>query len=815
MLADLRLAFRQFAKSPGFVATALLTLALGIGVCTAMFSIVNGILLQPLPYAEPAQLVMMWEDRRGDGSSPNNVAGGVAKIWQEQTTTVEGVAVLNSTSANLTDHGRPLRLNGLQVSSNYLRVLRLSPARGRDFLPDEGESGRSDVVILSHAAWQTHFGGNADVVGQTIQLGSTARTVVGILPPSLSATLGLPSDFLVPFAYGTPGWVRAWDDHNLRAIGRLKSSATVTQLREELVAIADRIRPNFPAFKQKWGVALVPLHEQAVGDIRPQLLLLWGATACVLLIACANVAGLLLARAVGREREMAVRLALGASRWSIVRQLLTENTLLALAGGTLGLLLAWWSIDAFVAWAPAGLAAWPVGIDGLALAFALVLSACTGLIAGLAPAWRLARVPFDELKSGGRTSVAGAHTGVRGALIVGQIALSLILLVGAGLLLRSLMRMQTAPLGFEPARALAADLTLDPAAFRDPAQRISYLETILQRIAALPGVESAGLTTNLPLEGSLNNFVTATGQPDATRISASFNYIHGDYLQTLRIPLVQGRLFTEADNRANAPRVLVIGASLAAKLFPGENAVGQRARFFGQDFEIVGVAGDVRVYGVERENLPQIYLPEARAFPLDRRLVVRLADSTRPAAASAEGRKPGAVGSAPLPAAFAKTLEAAILSVAPNQPVSDVRTFDRILAQQAATRRLTLGLLGIFALVAVALAAVGLYGILAYSVDRRTREIGIRSALGASRQNIFLLVISGGLKLTLVGIAIGLVGGYFFTSFVSKFLYDTAVTDPLTLGGVTALLLAIALLACVLPARRAAKVDPMTALRAE
>jgi putative ABC transport system permease protein len=793
---DLRFAFRQLAKSPGFTAVAVLSLGLGVGACTTLFSLINRILIQPLQYSEPEQLVQLWESGRPGNSS--NVTGGVAKIWQDEVTTLQGAAVMNlanRTHANLTGQARAARLRGLQVSSNYLRVLRLNPILGRDFLPEEGEKGRSDVVILSHAAWQTHFAGNPQLTGQTIQLGDTPRTVIGILPAA--PRLFIEADFLTPFAYGEAGWTRSSENNsNFGVVARLKSSATIEQLRAEMSALSERIRSQFSVPKPEWGALVVPLHEQLTGNMRPQLLLLFGATTCVLLIACANVAGLLLARAVSRQKEMALRLALGAGRWAIIRQLLTENLLLALAGGAAGVVFAFWGVAAFERWRPADFAPdLTVSIDGGALIFAVVISLATGLAAGLAPAWQLARTHFGELKSGSRSSAGGAHLGARGALIVGQIALSLVLLVSAGLLLRSLVRIQSAPLGFDPRGVLVADLTLDSSAARNGSQRALHLERIVQRVAAVPGVESVGTAGSLPLEGGdLNNSIAADGVPNAPRVSTSFDFITGDYFKALGIPLLAGRVFAETDNRANAPRTIIVSAPLAAQLFPGENAIGRGVQILGKRFEIVGIAGQVLSRGAQGGEPRQVYLPEAFAFWFNRSLVVR---------------------SALPPASLAKSVEAAVLSVAPDQPLAHVRTYDQIVQQTEATRQLVLGLLAWFAASALLLAAVGLYGIIAFSVDRRTHELGIRTALGASRKNIFLLVIGSAFKLTAAGIVLGLVGGYFVSRLLVSFLFGVSSTDPLTLLGVTLLLAAVAFIACLLPARRAMKIEPMIALRTE
>ncbi|HUJ43325.1 MAG TPA: ABC transporter permease [Opitutaceae bacterium] len=796
-MRDMRLAVRTLAKNPGFTTVAALSLALGIGACTAMFSIVNRILLQPLPYADPQRLVQLWEDPSGNGTGRNTVAGGVVEGWREQTTTLEGVAAIHATSANLTGVERPVRLRGLQVSSNYLRLLRLQPVLGRDFQPAEGEAGQTAVVILSHAAWEDYFGGRPDVVGQTVRLGEQPVTVAGIL--GTAARLTTTVDFLQPFAYGTLDWNRAFAGHNLTAIGRLKPTATLTQVRQEMAAITERQRANYPAFKKNWGVLVVPMHEEVTGPIRPQLLLLFGATACVLLIACANVAGLLLARAVSRHREMAVRLTLGASRWSVARMLLTENILLALLGGGLGVLLAYWSIDSFQHLRPADLApGLTVSLDARALAFALAVSLLTGLAAGLVPAWRLARTRFDALKVGPRASGAGIQTGLRGLLMVGQIALSLMLLVGAGLLFRTLVRLQSVPLGFEPSGVLLADLTLDPDGARNAARRVPYLDEIVRRVEALPGVDGAGIACNLPLQSAYTETVRAEGTTEP-EVLVDVDFITGRFFETMRIPLLKGRRFAAKENRPGAPATTLISAHLAAQLFGKEDPLGHRIRLLGQDYEVVGITGDVAWRGAERGDFPAVYLPEARADDFTYR----------------GSQSSLAVRTRMSPLALAKSVQAAVLAAAPDQPLSNLRTYDQVLVQMAFARRLLFGLLSLFAAVALALAAIGLYGIIAFSVGRRTHELGIRSALGAPRRRIALLVLVGGLRLTAAGIALGLLGAAGLTRFVASFLFGVSPTDPLTILGVTLLLVAISLLACWLPARRAARVDPIVALRAE
>lgn len=791
-MPDLRYAFRQFVKNPGFTAVAVLTLALGIGACTGMFSILSQIALRPLPYADSEQLVQLWENSRGDWTGRNTVSGGVAKGWQDQTTTMEAVAVMTGANANLTGTEHPARLRGLKVSANYLDVLRIQPALGRDFAPEEGKAGNSDVVIISYPAWQNYFGGAPSVVGSSVRLGERSVMVAGVLP--LGARLSADVDFLLPFAHNTPGWSAAFAGHNLLALGRLRSGVTVEQVRKEMATITERLRPQYPTFKKEWGTLVVPLQEEVVGALRPQLILLFGATFCVLLIACANVAGLLLARAVARRKEMALRLALGASRWSVVRQLLAENLLLALVGGGLGVLLACWSVSLFESWRPAEFAqGLPVHVDASTLAFALGVSLLTGLLTGLAPAWRLSGAESVELKSGNRSSGGGAHSRLRGALIVGQVALSLILLMGAGLMSRSLARLQSVPLGFDPSGVLLADLTLDPAAADNADKRVRYLDEIVQKVGALPGVESAAFAPFLPLQSSYTETVKADGLESEGALS-SLNFLQGDYLKTMQIALRSGRAFSGADNQTGAPPTAIINKNLASRIFPGVDPVGKRVLLLGKTYEVIGVADDVLVRGVERGPMPLIYLPEAFSRSINNTLIVR-------------AKVP--------PLSLAKTVQTAVLSVSSDQPVSNLRTYDNVIERLNFARRLMLGLLGLFSGIALVLAAVGLYGIVAFSVERRTQELGIRSALGATRETLFLLVIRSGLKLVVAGVCIGLVGSYFLSRFVSSYLFGVTATDPATLVLSATILLAVAVLACLLPARRATCVDPVIALRSE
>jgi len=792
---DLGFAWRLLRKNPGFTTVAVLTLALGIGACTAIFSIVNGVLLRALPYDQPGQLVQLWEDPSGKGREQNSVAGGEFADWKEQTTTMESISVIRRVNLNLTGEGRPERLSVHKVSASYLQILRVRPFLGRDFLPDEEQPGKDRVVVLTHRLWQQYFGGATNLVGRAIRLDSQSYTVIGILPSK--PQLPLECDVLVPFVFGSESWHHSRSDHRLRVIGRLKPGVTLEQARAEMDAITQRLKPSYPPWKKDWGVTVVPMHEQLTGAIRPQLWVLFGAVGFVLLIACANVAGLLLARMAARQKEMAVRAALGAGRWRVIRQLLTESVLLSLLGGTLGLLLAFWGVHLFTELNADNLPrVQEIGVDSSALGFALLMSLTTGVVFGLAPALHLARPDLTgALKQDGRTSRAGSGSGLRSALIVAEVALALMLLAGAGLMLKTLFRLQAVPSGFNPHGVLAMDMSLDDTKYPAGDRRAAYLRQIIQRIESLPGVEAAGTATTLPMSGSTDTSIRAESRPDQDEfyIGTDYDFVSGDFYPAMGIPLLKGRVFTERDDSRSAPRVAIMNETLARRVFPGENPLGQRVRLWGELWEVVGVVGDVRQRGLDRDVREHIYAPQAfNPYPCS--LVVRT-------------KVP--------PLALAETARNEILKLDPDQPVSNVRTLEQIAANSASLHRLMFVLLGLFAGAAVLLAAIGLYGVMAYLVSQRTREIGIRMALGAQRGDVLLQVMQQGLRLTVLGVATGLLGSFALTRVMSHLLFGVTPRDPVTFAGVALLLMAVALFACWLPARRAARVDPMVALRAE
>jgi putative ABC transport system permease protein len=791
LIHDTSYAFRQLRKSPGFTAVAVITLALGIGASTAIFSVVNAVLLRALPFDEPEKIVQLWSDPIGDGRGRNSVAGAEFNDWKEQITTMEAISAVCRVHLNLTGDGHPERLNVLQVSASYLQILRVQPILGRGFGADEDQPGKGKVVVLTHRLWQRYFGGETNLVGRPIQLGGESYTVIGVLPAR--PRLPRECDVLVPFVFGSESWHHSRRDNRLRVVGRLKAEVTAEQARTEMLAIRQGLKSLYPKYKQDWGVAVVPLHEEVTGQIRAQLWILFSAVGFVLLIACANVAGLLLAKTAARQKEMAMRVALGAGRWRIVRQLLTESVVLSLLGGGLGLLLAFWGVDALKQWSVASLPrVEEIGIDLHVLGFALLAAIATGLLFGLAPAWQLSRPNLNEtLKEGGRTSRSNSGV-IRGGLIVVEVALAVVLLAGTGLLLKTVFRLQSVPAGFDAESVLAMDISVNDQKYPNGERRAAFLKQIIQRIESLPGVEAAGSATTLPMSGATDNSVRAESQPDQDEfyINTDYDFVSGNYYRAMGIRLLKGRVFAERDNATSAPRVALINESLARQVFPDGDPLGQRVRFLGESWEIVG---NVRHRGLDRNRTEHIYLPQAFSF-LQCSLVVRT-------------KVP--------PLMLVETIRSEIFKLDREQPISNIRTLEQVVAHSIADRRLVLVLLGLFAGVALLLAAIGLYGVMAYSVAQRTREIGIRVALGAEHGEVLYLIVAKGMKLTAIGVGVGLLGALILTRVLTHLLFGVTPSDPVTLAAVALVLGAAALLACWLPARRAARVDPMKALRCE
>jgi len=801
LLQDLRYALRQLARSPAFSLVAGLALALGIGANTAIFSVVDALLLRPLPVKDPDGIVIVWENNRAR-NRPRNVVGPANFVrWQEQNTVFERMAWFVVLPMNLTGGGEPEQVSTALVTASFFDVLGVGAAQGRSFVPEDGVEGSPDVVAVSHGLWQRRFGSDPGLVGRTVSVNGTPRTVVGVLPPTLrlppGAELWVPSTLPAERARNSRG-------RSLVVVARLKPGVSREQAQAEMDVIAARTEQERPDFNAGWGATVVPLHEQLVGDVRPALLVLVGAVAFVLLIACANVANLLLARATTREKEVAIRMALGAGRGRLVRLWLTESAVLGTLGGLLGVLLAFWALSALIALLPANLSGLAdVSIDLPALAFALALSLLTAVIFGLAPALQASGTSqWDALKEGSRTSGegAGAHV-LRGAFVAGEVALALTLLVGAGLLIRSFARLTSVDPGFRSENLLTLGVSLPTSRYGEAAKQVVFFEEAVARIEALPGVVAAGAISFLPLAGpgAATSF-KAEGLPEppaGEEPVADVRAVTRDYLRAMRIPLRRGRFFDERDTADAAVRKVAVDETLAERFWPGQDPVGRTiVMSWGQPVrgEIVGVVGDVRLAGLDSPPRSTLYwhLPQ---LPYSRMtLLVRT-----------EGSPEAALGA----------VRAQIAALDPEQPVSQIRTMQDVVAGSVQQPRFTVLLLGLFAGTALLLAMLGIYGVMAYTVGRRTREIGIRLALGAGRADILRSVLGRGIALTGVGAGLGLLAAAGLSRFLRSLLFEVTPTDPWTFAGVTLLLAGVALLACYLPARRATRVDPMVTLRCE
>jgi predicted permease len=799
---DVRLGGRALVHSPIFTAVTVLSLALGIGANTAIFSVVNGLLLQPLPYPEPEQIVHVWHtppQQSFPGLEKFSVSPANYVDWKAQSSTFEQMAVYTYTGLSLSTSNNPLPLTGAAVSSDFFSVLRSQVMQGRAFTSDEEQPGRDQVVVLGHALWQRAFGAKPNIIGQTVNLNSRGFTVVGIMPAGFE--FPQEADLWVPLA---------WDDeerqvrsiHDYLVIARLKPNVSREQAQAEMSTISSRLEQQYPEDNKGWGAVVIPLREDLVGDIRTALLVLFCAVGFVLLIACANVANLMLARGANRQKEMAVRIALGAGRARLVRQLLTESVLLAVTGGVLGLLLAMVGSKMLV-----GLGGLPnsadIGIDTWALGFTLLVSLGAGILIGIVPALQSTRTSISEtLKQGaGRTggSVIKQHT--RKALVISEVALSLVLLIGAGLMIRSFWILQKVDPGFDTSNALTMSLFLTPSRYSEPQQRLAFVDQAIEQIRAVPGVVSVGTTSTIPLAGSGSTQpFSIEGQPTgaiAEQPMAQTRYISPDYFRAIGIPLRQGRFFSDYD-RDNSVPVVIISEAMARRFWPGENPIGRRLTpsFHAEEGarEIVGVVGDVKTSGLDIDSAAMMYLPYKQAPRPFISFVVRTASN---------------------PESLVQPVSKAIYSIDKDQALTDVQTMEQVLIDSLSGRLFNMTLLLTFAGVALLLAAVGVYGVMNYTVTLRRRELGIRMALGAKRMDVLRLVLGQGLTLTLIGVGAGLISAYALTRLMASLLYGVTATDYLTFGSVSAVLIAVGLAASYVPARRATKVNPTIALRAE
>jgi predicted permease len=794
IIKDIGYGIRSLLKHPGFTAIAVITLALGIGANTAVFSIMNAVLFRPLPYENPGQLVRLWADMSGQRTEQNQFSPAEITDFRDQLTTFEELGLSDTgLSANLTGGALPERVNVAEATPGLFTVLRAKPLLGRTFLPDETEVGQSKVAIISEGLWKRRFAGDPNFAGRAVQLDGESFTVIGVLPGSFKFPENV--DLWLPFSFTEADWKSDRAHYYIDAVGRLKPGTTVDQARADLEMIMRRLSPNFSAERKKWGVTLMPLHEDVVGKIKPTLWILFGAVGFVLLIACVNVANLLLTRATAREKEMAIRAALGAGRIRVLRQLLTEGLLLALIGGGAGTLLAIWATRLF---SVSNLGSLPradeVTIDGWVLLFTLLISIVTAVLFGLAPALQASKSnPNTTLKEGGRRS-SGSRSGLRRLLVVSEIALSLVLLIGAGLLVKSFLRLQSVNAGFDPHNVLTMQTTLPKKQYPDTAKQNAFVQQVLQRIKTLPGVKSVAATINLPLVGTWGMGYRVTGHDNAPNQIADNANITPNYFRTMGISVLQGRDFSESD-RTDGPEVIIISEALARRHFPNENPLGQTIDA-GRKREIVGVVADVKPRGLELEVKPQIYLPYAQ----------------KPTIASFVTFT---ISTEPEPHSLAGSVEKEIRNLDKDLPVANVRTMEQIVSASLAQRRLTMFLLGVFAVMALVLAAIGVYGVLSFSVAQRSHEFGIRMALGAQLNDVLRLVLRDGMKLALVGTAIGLLAAFALTRLMSALLFGVTPTDAATFAIVSTALLLVAAFACYIPARRAAKVDPLVALRYE
>jgi putative ABC transport system permease protein len=816
---DLRYGARMLIKHPLFTFVAILALALGIGANTAIFSVVNAVLLRPLPYEDSDKLAFLSE--RGLQIEGMSISYPNFLDWRAQNQTFETIAVFNRRDYNLTGIGEPERLVAGQVSADLFTVLKVNPLKGRVFINDEDVPDAAPVVVLSYGLWQRRFGGDDGIINQTINLNNKSHTVIGVMPQNYM----FPSrvDMWVPVGQqsGQESWKSRGNHPGLYGVARLKAGVSIEQARDDMQRIAEGLEQQYPNSNQGNRVTVIPLIENYVRDIRDPLWVLLGAVGLVLLIACANVANLLLARATGRQKEIAVRVALGASRWRVIRQLLTESVLLSVVGGSLGLLLAQWGVSLILAISPNDIPrSREVNLDARVLAFTIAISVLTGLIFGIVPALQASRFDVHEtLKEAGRGNT-GRHHWVRNSLVIVEMATTLVLLVGAGLLIRSFYQLQQVNPGFSYDNLLSFSVSLPQKKYPDEQKQLAFYQQVVENLRALPGVKDVALSSGLPLGN--NGWQTSfriEGQPEPEPGQTPLMeacLASPDYFKALSIPLREGRYFTEQDNRSHLTEEktrgltpdqinfmglnkVIIDEEFARRYWPGESAIGKYLRFGSRErpvlVEIIGVVGRVKMDSLDGDsNRVQGYFPFLQTPSGGMTVVVKGTSD---------------------PTALVAAARSQILAVDSDQPIYQVRTMNEIRSESVASQRLNLTLLSIFAGVALILALVGIYGVMSYAVTQRTHEIGIRLALGAQTSNVMQMVIGNGMMMAGTGVVLGLGGAFLLTRWMSSMLFGIGAKDPLTFISVPLILLGVALLACFVPARRATKVDPMIALRYE
>ena len=819
MLNDIRYGLRQLWKHPAFTIIAVLTLALGIGANTAIFSVVNAVLLKPLPFPEPDQLVAFGstDTRQKSLTDLNSLSYPDFFDYRDQNRTLAGAAVYRDLSFALTSDEGAVSLRGVKVSVDFFDVIGIKPKMGRAFAREDEQAGGGPggfKVIITHEFWKKHFAGDPNVLGKTITLDRRQYTVIGVMPAGFQFPIQTdPLELYVTIAEdagtadGSTPQTKQRGSHSLEAVARMKPGVTIDQVQSDLAAIAAALEKQFPESNTHFGVLTKPLREDMIGDVRTALYILFGAVVCVLLIANANVANLLLARASARGKEIALRAAMGASRTRIIRQLLTESVLLSVLGGLFGLLIAQWGTEALVKTVPQNIPRIStIHLDATVLAFTMLISLATGVIFGLVPAWQASHVDLNSsLKSGSRTGGGGENKGrVRNALIMAEVALALILLISAGLLIQSFARLGRVPPGLRTERLLTARVAVPEAAYPKNENVIQFFDQYLGRVRSLPGVESASTIVPLPLSGS--NMVTTfdveeAPLPEGQRQAAPVRIIATDYFKTMGIPVRQGRVFDDRDRFESMP-VVIVNERFVQKFFPGKNVIGKRimpgfaADESGEKMrEIVGVVGNVKHLSLKNDDSPEMYLPRSQMPFSIMSLVIRTSVSN--------------------PNALTSSLRKELTALDATIPLTSIRVFDEYVTRSLARSRFNTLLLSIFAGTALLLTAIGIYGVMAYSVSQRTSEIGIRIALGAGKNSIFRLIVGQAMTLVGISLVIGVAGAFAATRLLNSLLFGVGASDPVTFAAIVLLVSGVAFIAAWLPARRATRVDPIIALRAE
>ena len=811
LIHDLRSGLRMLVHKPGFAAVAVTTVALGIGANTAIFSVINAVMILPLPYRDASRLVTVWEDNRNRGNHQNPVSPANFMDWKEQSDVFEDIAALYDTRFNLSGVADPEEIPGQRVTLNMFEVLGAQAMIGRTLEAGDAEPARQDSVVLSYGLWQRRFGGDKDIIGKPVQLNANVFTVIGVMPPNFqlffrtASLTGNRAEIWAPMMFGNDDRVRR--GRYATGVARLKDGVTRQQAQSQMDSIAGTLEREYPDFNTGWGVSIVPFREQFTGDMQRPLLVLLGAVALVLLIACANVANLLLARAVSRKKEMAIRLAVGANRGRLIRQLLVESTALGIVGGAAGLLLAMWGVDALFALGPKELL--PVGgarINFSVLGFTLLVSLLTGLVFGVVPALEASRTNLNEtLKEGGRAVLSGGrsrrshHLG--NLFVISEVAMALVLLIGAGLLIKSFARLQSVNPGFNPRNLLTVRVSLPYAKYHEEGQTGRFFRDALTRIRQIHGVRTAGAVSFLPFTGpgAATGF-TVAGNPwplPGQWPVVDVRVCDSDYFQAMGIPLIKGRTFTERE-QIEKRHVVIINETLAREMFPGEDPIGRGLIIEMMNdpppSEIIGVVGDVKHKGYDGAVRAMSYWPQAE-LPYSGMTLVARTDGN--------------------PLDYVAAVRREVQALDQDQPIASVYTMEQLMSESVARARFITMLLTIFAGVALILAVVGMYGVMTYSVTQRAHEIGIRMALGATSRDVVSMIVAEGLRVTAIGLAVGLTGALLLTRVIASLLFEVRASDPITFVLVGIGLTAVGLLACFVPARRAAKVDPMIALRYE